>query len=132
LGFLVNLHSAADSFTIQMSHHREFGTVGSVVQFVVVATCLLTTLFFVIWISVQLEQAGTPYRTRKLRAIADEEEVMMDIIRVINRYEFSVVPELPWDLQEGLVLTKEVILKPLDERLRRRQKLLDERKQRLQ
>lgn len=116
--------------TIQMSHQRECSTV-RIIEIFAAAFVLLTTLFFVIWISVKLEQAGTPYRTKKLRAIADEEEVVMDIIRAINRYETRVVPELPWDLQEDLIWTKETLLKPLESRIHRRQKLLDERKKQL-
>lgn len=110
-----------------MSHQRECSTF-KIIEIFVTTFALLAILIGVISIAVLLEQASTPYRTKKLRAIADEEEVAMDIIRSVNRYETRIVPELPWDLQEGLIWTEETLLKPLEERYRRRQKLLDERK----
>lgn len=113
-----------------MSHQREC-KIARFIEICLIAFLLITVLFFVIWISVQLEQAGIPYRTRKLRAIADEEEVMMDIIRSISRYEFRVVPELPGYLRDDLIWTEETLLKPLEDRIRRRQKLLNEWKQNL-
>lgn len=116
--------------TIQMSHQREC-KVANLIEICFIVFLLITILFFVIWISVQLEQAGTPYRMRKLQAIADEEEVVMDIIRAVNRYEFKVVPELPGYLRDDLIWTEETLLKPLEDRIRRRQKLLNEWKQNL-
>ncbi len=113
-----------------MSHQRECSTF-KIIEITFMVFILLTIFLGVVWIAVLLEQASTPYRVKKLRAIADEEEVVMDIIQAVNRYETRVVPELPWDLQEDLIWTEETLLKPLEERYRRRQKLLDERKKQL-
>ena len=118
-----------------MSHQygaqRQYQLEYRVIRLVVQLIYLTTILCGVVWICVQLEQARTPCHEKTLRAIADEEEVMMDIIKAVNRYETRVVPELTGRLRLDLIWTEESLLKPLEDRINKRLKLLKEAKQKV-
>lgn len=111
-------HQYEDAWRRRQSEESSF------IMFVALLILLVFVLFGVIWICLHLDHVIPTPREQTLRAIADEDEVMMDIIRAINRYETRVVPELPKSLRQDLIWTEESLLKPLEERVHKRVKLL--------
>lgn len=61
----------------------------------------------------------------RLLAVAEEQEALLDIIKIIYRYEAKTVPRLPRSLRHNSILADKTLLKPLEERIRQRMALLE-------